>query len=209
MRLDRGDHGGHHVLPAEQASNFGLEARPGARAELAQQLAIEAGVQSQMLGDRQDHLPVREGRADLFGHVQRGQQGAFLVAGEAGASPLAGKCHKQLVRAVRAADAGQAFVQIAAFEKGGHGALDDRPPETGRAPGSAFRVLVCRCYSLAADECDRRAAFTISSNAVSMAALSTIRTTAPFALTLNPASFTNASLTPAGSGPPRFNTSSE
>ncbi len=31
--------------------------------------------------------------------------------------------------AVRAADAGETFLQIAALEKGGHAALDDRPPE--------------------------------------------------------------------------------
>jgi hypothetical protein len=42
--LDRGDHAGHHVLAAEQASDLRLNARPGARAELAQQLAVEAGV---------------------------------------------------------------------------------------------------------------------------------------------------------------------
>jgi hypothetical protein len=40
------------------------------------------------------------------------------------------------VLAVRAADAGEALVQIAALEKGPHGALDDRAPEAvlGRKP---------------------------------------------------------------------------
>ena len=46
VRLDGPDHAGHHVLPTEQASDFGLEARPGAPAELAQQLPIETGVNS-------------------------------------------------------------------------------------------------------------------------------------------------------------------
>ena len=134
--LDRGDHAGHHVVAAEQASDFGLEARPGARAELAQQLAIEAGVQPQTFGDGQHDLPVRDGSTDLFGHVDGGQQGAFLVAGGAGAALLAGKGHEHLVVAVRAADAGEALVQVAALEKGRHGALDDRPPEAvlGRKP---------------------------------------------------------------------------
>ena len=35
MGLDRGDHAGKHVVYAEQAADFGLDARPGARAELA------------------------------------------------------------------------------------------------------------------------------------------------------------------------------
>ena len=65
----------------EQALDFGLDAGPGARAELAQQLAIEAGVRWQTLGQGQHHLPVRHGKTDLFGHVEGGQQGAFLMAG--------------------------------------------------------------------------------------------------------------------------------
>jgi hypothetical protein len=55
--LEGGDHAGHHVVPTEQASDFGLEARPGARAELAQQLATETGVQPQAIGDGQHDLP--------------------------------------------------------------------------------------------------------------------------------------------------------
>ena len=120
---------GTHVVAAEQASDFGLDARPGAGAELAQQLAVEAGVQPQTFGDGQHDLPVGDGKTDLFGHVDGGQQGAFLVAGGAGAALLAGKGDEHLVVAVRAADAGEALVQIAAVEKGRHGALDDRPPE--------------------------------------------------------------------------------
>ena len=32
---------------------------------------VEAGVQSQTFGDGENHLPVRDGRADLFGHVSK------------------------------------------------------------------------------------------------------------------------------------------
>lgn len=53
-RLDRGDHAGHHAgtvakrwSAAEQAADFGLEAGPGARAQLSQQLAVETRVQPQ------------------------------------------------------------------------------------------------------------------------------------------------------------------
>ena len=62
----------------KQALDFGLDARPDARAKLAQELPIETGVQSQTLGDRQNHLPVRDGTTDVFGHVEGGQQGPSL-----------------------------------------------------------------------------------------------------------------------------------
>ena len=129
MGLDGGDHAGQHVIATEQALDFSPDARPGTGGELAQQPAIEAGVQPQALGDGEDHLPVGDGKTDLFGHVDRGQQGPFLVARGAGAALLAGKGHEHLVLAVRAADAGEALVQVATVEKGRHGALDDRPPE--------------------------------------------------------------------------------
>ena len=125
MGLDRRDHAGQHVVPTEQASDFGLDARPGAGAELAQQLAIEAGVQPQTLGDGQARLADARRETDLFGHVHGGQQGAFLVAGGAGATLLAGKGDEHLVPAVRAADAGEALVQVAARRKA---ATDARPP---------------------------------------------------------------------------------
>jgi len=127
--LDGGHHARQHVLAAELALDFRPDARPGAGGELAQQLAVEAGVQSQAFGDGQDDLPVRDGKADVFGHVDSRQQGTFLVARGAGAALLAGKGHKHFVVAVGAADAGEALAQVAAGEKSPHGALDDRPPE--------------------------------------------------------------------------------
>ena len=42
---------------------------------------------------------------------------------------FAGIGHKHLVLAVRAANSGEAFLQISTLEKGCDGALDDRPPE--------------------------------------------------------------------------------
>ena len=50
MRLNRRDHAGHDILAPEQANRFRLEARPGTGSELAEQLAVEADVQSQTLG---------------------------------------------------------------------------------------------------------------------------------------------------------------
>jgi hypothetical protein len=73
-RQDGGDQAGHRVVAPRQASDFGRKARPDARAEPAEPLAIEARVQPHAFGDGQHDLLVRDGRADLLGHVNRGQQ---------------------------------------------------------------------------------------------------------------------------------------
>ena len=88
----------------------------GAGGELAQQIAIEAAVQPQAFGDRQDDLPVGDGKTDVLGHVDAGEQCPLLVAGGAGAALFAGEGHEHLMMAVAAADAGEALVQIAALE---------------------------------------------------------------------------------------------
>ena len=84
MGLNRRDHAGHDILTSEQAPGFRLEARPGTAREFTQQLAIEARVNSQTLGDGQDDLSMCDGTADFFGNVQRGQQRPLLVARGAG-----------------------------------------------------------------------------------------------------------------------------
>jgi hypothetical protein len=92
--LDRGDHAGYHVVSTKPALDFRSDARPGAAAELAEELPVEARMDSQTLRDGKDHLPVRDGKTDLFGYVDRGQQRPFVVAGGAGASLLAGIGHE-------------------------------------------------------------------------------------------------------------------
>jgi hypothetical protein len=81
-------------------------------------------------------LPVRHGKTDLFGHVDGGQQGAFLVAGGARTTLLAGEGHEHLVLALPAANACKALLEIAALEKSLHGAVYDGPPVPvlGRKP---------------------------------------------------------------------------
>jgi hypothetical protein len=83
---------------------------------LAQELAIKAGVQPQTLGDGQHELPMGDRRTDLFGRVDRGQQGPFLVAGGHAQRCLQEKGHEHLVVAVGAADAVEALVQVAGRE---------------------------------------------------------------------------------------------
>ena len=134
-RLDRGHHARHHVVAAEQVADFGLQAGPDARAQLAQQraagypvLRVGAGMQPQTLGTGRQRLTVGDGVQHASATwIEVGAPGApgrgpFLVAGRAGAALLTGKGHEHLVLAVRAADARKALVQIAALEEGLHGA---------------------------------------------------------------------------------------
>jgi len=51
------------------------------------------------------------------------------VAGGAGTTLLAGEGNEHLVLAVRAANSGEAFLQIATLQKGSHGAVQQRSPE--------------------------------------------------------------------------------
>ena len=127
--LDRRNHARQHVVAAEQAADFGLDARPGAGGKLAQQSPIKPRMQAEPFGDGENHLPVHDGERDLFGHVDGRQQGPFLLTGGASATLLAGKGHEPLVAAIGAADAGETLMQVAALEEGRHAALDDRPPD--------------------------------------------------------------------------------
>ncbi len=71
---------------------------------------------------------MRDGRADFFRYVDRGQQRPLLVAGWTGTALLAGEGNKHLMFTVGAENSGKAFLQIATLEKGCHRLLDDWPP---------------------------------------------------------------------------------
>ena len=58
---------------------------------------IEACVNSQTFGDGQHNLPMSDGRADIFGNMQRSQQRPLLVAGGASAALLAGEGDEHLL----------------------------------------------------------------------------------------------------------------
>jgi len=72
--------------------------------------------------------------------VQRGQQRPLLVAGGTCAALLAGESDEPgtmlawSVLTVGAANSGEAFLQIAALEKGGHRLLDDRSRPASGCP---------------------------------------------------------------------------
>ena len=71
---------------------------------------------------------MRDGRADCFRYMDRGQQGPLLMAGRTGTALLAREGDKHLMFTVGAANSGKAFLQIATLEKGSHRLLDDWPP---------------------------------------------------------------------------------
>ena len=88
VSLDGRDHAGDNAgtiaerwSATEQANHLGLEARPRTSREFPQEPPVEACVESQAFGNGQHDLSVRDGRTDLFGNVDRGQQGPLLVAG--------------------------------------------------------------------------------------------------------------------------------
>ena len=83
-----------------------------------QQLAIEAGMHAKALGNGEDDLPMRDGKTDLFADVQGSQKSPFLMAGGTRTALLAGEGDKHLMLAVGTANAGEAFLQIAALEIG-------------------------------------------------------------------------------------------
>jgi hypothetical protein len=84
--------------------------------------------ESQTLGNGQNDLPMRNRKTDLFGNVNRGQQGPFLVTRWARTPLLAGEGDKHLVLAVGATNPSKSCLQIATLEKGGYRTLDDGPP---------------------------------------------------------------------------------
>ena len=85
---------GRHVLAAEQAADLVPHARPGAAAELAQQLAVEAGVQPQSAWGWSAPLAGAQQKTDFLGHVPSGQQRPLLVATRAGQRCLQEKATK-------------------------------------------------------------------------------------------------------------------
>ena len=127
-RLDGPNHAGNHIHSPQHALNFGLDAIPSAGGKFAQELAIETCVNSQTFGDGKNHLSVRNGKTNICGDVDACHQRAFLVAGWAGASLLAGEGDEHFMFTVRATNSSKTFMQIAALEIGCHRLFNDRSP---------------------------------------------------------------------------------
>ncbi len=85
-------------------------------------------VDAEPFGNREDNLPVRHGGADRVGDGMGHQQGAFLVTTRAQTSLAAGEGDEHFVATTRAADAGEAEVEVAATkELAGHFPNDGSP----------------------------------------------------------------------------------
>ena len=79
------------------------------------------------------------------------EHGPLLAATGADAALLAREGHEEFVAAVRAADAGEAFVQIAALEEFADGLVEHWTPEAELA-GVAFGVHGSKVVEVLADE---------------------------------------------------------
>jgi hypothetical protein len=90
---------------------------------------MEAEEDAQAFWDGPDELAMGHILTNILGHMQAEQNGAFLGAAWADAALFAGEGDEELVFAVWAADAGEAVLEIAAFEESGDGLVNDRPPE--------------------------------------------------------------------------------
>lgn len=71
VRLNRPDHAWYDIVAPQQPADFLLQTRPRTGRKFTQQLAIDACVYSQKLGDGQYDLPMSDRRANFFGDVQR------------------------------------------------------------------------------------------------------------------------------------------
>jgi len=126
--LNARDQPGDQIVPAEHVANHFDHAFPSGAGQFAEQAPVVAEDQAEPFGDGEDQLPVGNGLADGVGNRVGGQQGAFLMATGAQAALAAGEGDEHLVPAVRAADAGEAEVQVAAAEELAGDVADDRPP---------------------------------------------------------------------------------
>ena len=66
VRLNGGDHAGHHIVATQQTANFCPDAGPGTASQFSQQPAIKPRVHSQTFGDGQHDLPMGDWRADFL-----------------------------------------------------------------------------------------------------------------------------------------------
>ena len=122
------DQPGDQIVPAEHVANHFDHAFPSGAGQFAEQAAVVAEVQAEPFGDGEDQLTVGNGLADGVGNRVGGQQGAFLMATGAQAALAVGEGDEHLVAAIRAADAAEAEVQVAAAEELAGDLADDRPP---------------------------------------------------------------------------------
>jgi len=105
--------------------------------EFVQQVAVIFERRADQPGEGKDEVPVGHDSADLVGDESGLDEGAALVTGRAEAALLAGEGEEVLVAAVGAMKAGEAGVDVAAFEErldGGGG--------VGRKTGHRGGVIV-------------------------------------------------------------------
>jgi hypothetical protein len=89
----------------------------GDTAEFLEQVAVEAEVRAQHLGNPERVMTMLHGIEDRFGQQRAEELYLFLVAGGTEPAPLAGKRQQVVGLAVIATDAGKVVLKIAAIKK--------------------------------------------------------------------------------------------
>jgi len=125
--LDGEDGAGGGVL-AEQGAVGLDDGLPGEGGKTTEQGTMVAEEDPQAFGKGPDELAMGDVQADVLGHVHAEQERAFLRAARADAALLAGEGDEELVAAVRAADAGEAVLEVTALEEPVDGLVKYRSP---------------------------------------------------------------------------------
>ena len=102
-----------HLLHGEGVADDVL----GQAAQVLEQVAVEADVRAEHLGDAKCEMAVRNGEEDRLGQQRAEELDLLLVAGGAEPAPLARERQQVLVLAVIAAHAGKAAFEVTAVEE--------------------------------------------------------------------------------------------
>ena len=115
--VDGHDDAGQALGQVERGAQIFEQALVGEAAQVLEQVAVEAEVRAQHLGDAEGEMAVRDGEQDRLGQQRAEELDLLLVAGGAEPAPLAGERQQVLVLAVIAADAGEPALEVAAVEE--------------------------------------------------------------------------------------------
>ncbi len=113
-----------HIGAVKVAVEVELQGSPGTAGQPSQELAVVAEEDSKPLGNREDHLAVRDILEQFLLGPVRPQKLALLVAAWAQAPELAREGDQELMPAVRAAHPGNTLVEDAAVEVAVYRRLD-------------------------------------------------------------------------------------
>ena len=124
------DETGQPFGQAEGGAHEVQQAFVGDAAERLEQVAVEAEVGAQHLGDGEGNVAVGNREEDGLGEQGPEELNLFLMAGRTEPAALAGEREQVVFLAVVAADAGEPMLEVPAVQKLVHYLGDDGPQET-------------------------------------------------------------------------------